>query len=51
MTRKGRPNRLKPEPGRSRCKFHGGRSTGPRTPEGRAKIAKAQRHRGAAYRA
>lgn len=27
--------------GRSTCRFHGGRSTGPRTLEGRAKIAKA----------
>ncbi|WP_282025582.1 helix-turn-helix domain-containing protein [Limimaricola cinnabarinus] len=51
MTRKGLPCRLKSEPGRKRCKFHGGRSTGPRTAEGRARIAEAQRRRWAAYRA
>jgi len=28
-----------------RCKFHGGLSTGPNTPEGRAKIAEIQRER------
>ena len=27
--------------GRSRCKLHGGRSTGPRTPEGKARVATA----------
>ena len=27
--------------GRNRCQLHGGRSTGPKTPEGRAKIAAA----------
>jgi len=27
--------------GRSRCQLHGGRSTGPKTPEGRARIAAA----------
>ncbi len=30
---------------RSRCKNHGGCSTGPRTPEGRAKIAESNRRR------
>lgn len=50
MTRKGQPCRMLSEPGRRRCKFHGGRSTGPRTPEGRARIAKAQRQRWAKYR-
>ncbi len=34
-----------------RCKFHGGLSTGPRTPEGRARIAEAQRRRWARNRA
>nr|WP_303645120.1 HGGxSTG domain-containing protein [Rubellimicrobium arenae] len=48
-TRKGLPCRLKSEPGRRRCKFHGGKSTGPRTAEGRAKIAEAQRQRWAAW--
>jgi transcriptional regulator with XRE-family HTH domain len=38
------------EPGRRRCKFHGSRSTGPTTPEGRARIADAQRRRWAAWR-
>ncbi|WP_341214221.1 HGGxSTG domain-containing protein [uncultured Limimaricola sp.] len=51
ITRKGLPCRLKSEPSRKRCKFHGGRSTGPKTAEGRARIAEAQRRRWAAYRA
>jgi hypothetical protein len=33
-----------------RCKFHGGESTGPRTVEGRERIAEAQRARWARYR-
>lgn len=45
ITRKGTPCRAKSEPGRRRCKFHGGYSTGPKTPEGRARIAEAQRKR------
>ena len=49
-TRKGQPCRNMSEPGRRRCKFHGGRSTGPRTPEGRARIAEAQRQRWEASR-
>ena len=32
-------------PRNGRCKLHGGRSTGPRTAEGRQRIAKAQRRR------
>lgn len=32
--------------GRRRCLLHGGKSTGPRTPEGREKIAQANRARG-----
>lgn len=51
MTRKGQPCRLMSEPGRRRCKFHGGCSTGPKTVEGRAKISEAQRRRWAAWRA
>ncbi|MBB1061859.1 HGGxSTG domain-containing protein [Marilutibacter spongiae] len=39
-TRKGHPCRAKAEPGKRRCKWHGGRSTGPRTPEGKAKALK-----------
>lgn len=44
-TRKGTACRNMSEPGRRRCKFHGGRSTGPRTPEGRARVGEAQRRR------
>jgi hypothetical protein len=36
-TRNGHPCRAKSEPGKRRCKWHGGCSTGPRTPEGRAR--------------
>ena len=35
--RKGTPCEVRVEPGRERCRFHGGLSTGPRTPEGRAR--------------
>lgn len=49
-TRRGTPCRNKSEPGRKRCKFHGGRSTGPKTPEGRARIAEAQRKRWARWK-
>lgn len=44
-TRKGRPCRAKVLPKKNRCKHHGGLSTGPKTPEGRARIAEAQRLR------
>jgi hypothetical protein len=44
-TRKGTLCRAKSEPGRKRCKFHGGLSTGPKTAEGRTRIAEAQRRR------
>lgn len=37
-------------PGKTRCHFHGGKSTGPRTVEGRARIAEAQRKRWAQKR-
>ena len=37
--------------GRSKCRFHGGKSTGPRTAEGRARIAKAQTVHGRETRA
>ena len=50
LTRKGTPCRCKPLPGKQRCKFHGGASTGPRTPEGRERIADAQRRRWASWR-
>ncbi len=49
-TRTGRPCRAKSEPGKQRCRFHGGMSTGPRTDAGRQRIAEAQRRRWAAYR-
>jgi hypothetical protein len=32
-------------PGRPRCRLHGGRSTGPKTPDGRARIAASNRQR------
>lgn len=51
LTRKGTACWNWSEPGRRRCKFHGGKSTGPRTPEGRARIADAQRQRWARWRA
>ncbi|MCU9846693.1 helix-turn-helix domain-containing protein [Defluviimonas sp. WL0024] len=50
-TRKGTPCRAKSEPGRKRCRFHGGKSTGPRPSKGVARIAEAQRLRWARWRA
>ncbi|WP_319825926.1 HGGxSTG domain-containing protein [Thalassovita sp.] len=44
-TRKGTPCRAKSLPGKKRCKFHGGASTGPRTAEGRKRISEAQKRR------
>ena len=41
----GKPCPAKPVAGKKRCRFHGGMSTGPRTPEGRQRIAEAQRLR------
>ncbi len=49
-TRKGHPCKMLSEAGRYRCKFHGGMSTGPRTPEGKARISAAQKKRWAEYR-
>ncbi|WBU52074.1 helix-turn-helix transcriptional regulator [Paracoccus sp. SCSIO 75233] len=49
-TRKGTPCRMKSEPGKNRCKFHGGKSTGARTPEGIERIREAQRRRWAKVR-
>ena len=49
-TRKVAACRNKSEAGRARCKFHGGKSTGPKTPEGLARIAEAQKARWAAWR-
>lgn len=50
-TRKGTPCRMKSEPGKRRCKYHGGKSTGPKTAEGRKRIAEAQRRRWVRWRA
>ena len=49
-TRAGGRCLVRAEPGRARCRFHGGKSTGPRTPAGRARIAEAQRQRWRVYR-
>lgn len=49
-TRKGTPCQAKAMPGKTRCKFHGGLSTGPKTREGRDRIAEAQRRRWAKSR-
>jgi len=37
--------------GKSKCRFHGGRSTGPKTAEGKARIAKAHTDHGRETRA
>ena len=49
-TRAGVPCIMRVVPGKQRCRFHGGLSTGPRTVEGRARIAEAQRRRWRAFR-
>ncbi len=52
-TRRGTPCRNIPYITKTsvpRCRLHGGYSTGPRTPEGRARIAAAQRKRWAMWR-
>lgn len=46
--RDGQPCEAKSEPGKKRCRFHGGRSTGPRTPEGKAR-ALANLRRGSSH--
>ncbi len=38
--RDGKPCEAKSVPGKRRCRWHGGMSTGPRTPEGKAKVAR-----------
>jgi hypothetical protein len=40
--RQGEPCAVRVEPGKARCRFHGGLSTGPRTIEGRARVANRQ---------
>ncbi|WP_279614922.1 HGGxSTG domain-containing protein [Sulfitobacter litoralis] len=49
--RNGAACKAKVVPGKRRCRSHGGLSTGPKTPEGRDRIAASQRHRWAAWRA
>ena len=44
-TRKGTPCKALSEPGKRRCKLHGGKSTGAKTAEGRARIVEAQKRR------
>ena len=41
---------VRAEPGKARCRFHGGKSTGPKTQAGRNRIAEAQRRRWRAFR-
>ncbi len=43
-------DKLRDRPRNGRCRNHGGLSTGPRTAEGKARIAMAQRERWRAYR-
>jgi hypothetical protein len=50
-TRKGGKCQCKPLPGKRRCKFHGGLSTGAKTEAGRERIREAQRRRWARERA
>jgi hypothetical protein len=45
-TRHGCPCRKWPMTGRKRCRLHGGCATGPKTPEGRARIAQARTKHG-----
>jgi hypothetical protein len=49
-TRKGGRCKCTPEIGKMRCKFHGGLSTGPKTAEGKAKVAFAQKKRWAQWK-
>jgi hypothetical protein len=48
--RRGEPCRVTIVPGKRRCLFHGGLSTGPKTIEGKTRIAAAQRRRWARRR-
>lgn len=43
--RSGRKCRNRVVPGKTKCRLHGGASSGPKTAEGRARIAEAQRKR------
>lgn len=50
-TRNGHPCKALSLPGKLRCKFHGGLSTGPRTGDGKERIRLAQMRRWARWRA
>ena len=50
-TRRGTPCQNPAIGGRTRCKLHGGRSTGPRTAEGKARVAAAHKKHGRRFRA
>lgn len=50
-TRAGTSCQRRPEAGRHRCVLHGGRSTGPKSPEGRLRISNAQKARWRRWRA
>jgi len=50
-SRGGAPCQCKVVPGRTRCKLHGGMSTGPKTPEGRARTTEGSRRYHAERRA
>ena len=45
-TRQGTPCKNHPVSGKKRCRMHGGASTGPRTPDGRQRIAAAHLRHG-----
>lgn len=49
-TRRGTPCQCQPEPGRDRCKLHGGKSTGPRSEAGREAVRESNRRRAATVR-
>src|SRR6266446_4580806 len=49
-TRAGAPCIMRVVPGKRRCRFHGGLSTGPKTKAGRARIEEVQRRRWKAFR-
>jgi len=49
--RSGKPCQKHPIVGRTRCRLHGGLSTGPKTPEGKARIAAAHYKHGQRSRA
>jgi len=50
-TRKGTPCQTRCVEGKARCALHGGKSTGAKTAEGRARIAESNRRRAEAKRA